>query len=255
MRALYRPHGLDPAMPVEARCCGKVTAESARVRPEPSDAGPTPAGCRKVGVTGEWRTQDPGHRRGRLHRLPSGRAGCSTPGHQVLVVDNYYSGTRANLADVLSHPQAGDHAARRDVPALRRGRRDLPPGLPGVAGVLPARPRPDDQDLGDGLDQHARPGQADEGQDPAVLDVGGVRRPGGPPAGGDLLGQRQPDRHPVLLRRGQAVRGDAVLRLPPPARHADQGGAHLQHLRSGHAARRRPGGLQLHRLRAARASR
>ena len=33
-----------------------------------------------------------------------------------------------------------------------------------------------------------------------------------------LLGQRQPDRPALLLRRGQALRRDAVLRLPPPAR-------------------------------------
>ena len=32
-----------------------------------------------------------------------------------------------------------------------------------------------------------------------------------------LLGQRQSDRAALLLRRGQALRGDAVLRLPAPA--------------------------------------
>jgi UDP-glucuronate decarboxylase len=35
-----------------------------------------------------------------------------------------------------------------------------------------------------------------------------------------LLGQRQPDRAALLLRRGQALRRDAVLRLLPPARAA-----------------------------------
>ncbi len=48
-----------------------------------------------------------------------------------------------------------------------------------------------------------------------------------------LLGQRQPDRPPVGLRRGQALRGGAHHGLPPPPR---PGGPHrpdLQHLRSG----------------------
>ncbi len=52
---------------------------------------------------------------------------------------------------------------------------------------------------------------------------------------------------PLLLRRRQALRRDAVLRLPPPAQAGDQGGAHLQHLRPAHAPQRRPRRLQLHR--------
>ncbi len=39
----------------------------------------------------------------------------------------------------------------------------------------------------------------------------------------------------LLLRRGQALRRDAVLRLLAPAPAAHQGGAHLQHLRAAHA--------------------
>ena len=56
-----------------------------------------------------------------------------------------------------------------------------------------------------------------------------------------------------LLRRGQALRRDAVLRLSPPAQAAHQGGAHLQHLRPAHASQRRPRGVELHRPGAARA--
>ena len=79
--------------------------------------------------------------------------------------------------------------------------------------------------------------------------------PARPPAARGLLGPRQPDRPALLLRRGQALRRDAVLRLPPPAPAADQGGAHLQHLRPAHASERRPGGVQLHRPGADAASR
>src|SRR5690606_42051853 len=39
-------------------------------------------------------------------------------------------------------------------------RRDLQPGLSGLADPLPARSGADDQDLGARRDQHARPGQA-----------------------------------------------------------------------------------------------
>ncbi len=51
----------------------------------------------------------------------------------------------------------------------------------------------------------------------------GLRRSRGASAGGGLLGARQPDRAALVLRRGQALRRDAVLRLPPPARAAHQG--------------------------------
>ncbi len=51
-----------------------------------------------------------------------------------------------------------------------------------------------------------------------------------------LLGTRQSDRAALLLRRGQALRRDAVLRLLAPARPADQGRADLQHLRPADAS-------------------
>ncbi len=60
-------------------------------------------------------------------------------------------------------------------------------------------------------------------------------------------GPRQPDRDPLLLRRGQALRRDPVFRLPPPAQLAHQGGADLQHLRPAHAPERRARGVELHR--------
>ena len=54
-------------------------------------------------------------------------------------------------------------------------------------------------------------------QDPAGVDQRGLRRPERASAAGELLGQRQSDRPALLLRRRQALRRDAVLRLPPPA--------------------------------------
>ena len=106
---------------------------------------------------------------------------------------------------------------RRDVPALCRGRRDLQSRLPGLADPLSARSGADDQDQRPRRDQHAGPRQARARQDPAGLDLRGLRRPERPSADRGLLGQRQSDRPALLLRRGQALRRDAVLRLPAPA--------------------------------------
>ena len=105
------------------------------------------------------------------------------------------------------------------------------------------------------LGRHAPAGaraQRTRGHDPAGLDQRGLWRPGGASAARELLGQRQPDRPARLLRRGQARRRDAVLRLPPHPRRADQGGPDLQHLRAADARGRRPDHLQLRRPGAAR---
>ena len=68
----------------------------------------------------------------------------------------------------------------------------------------------------------------------------GLRRPAGPPAAGDLLGQRQPGRPARRLRRGQALRRGHDDGLPPLPRRRHAHRPHLQHLRPADAARRRP---------------
>ena len=64
-------------------------------------------------------------------------------GHEVVSVDNYFTGVRGNLAGLLGHPSLRGAAPRRHLPALRRGRPDLQPRLPGLADPLPARPGAD----------------------------------------------------------------------------------------------------------------
>ena len=88
--------------------------------------------------------------------------------------------------------------------------------------------------------QRARPREAQARPLPARVDERGLRRPARPPAAGELLGERQPDRPARCLRRGEALRGGADDGLPRPAgrRHRDR--AHLQHVRPAHAAARRP---------------
>ena len=139
------------------------------------------------------------------------------------------------------------HPTRRHVPALCRGRRDLQSRLPGLAHPLPARPGADHQDERAWRDQHARPRQAGEGEDPASLHLRGLWRPERPPTDRGLLGQRQSDRPAFLLRRRQAVRRNAVLRLLAPAPAAHQGRADFQYLWSAHAPERRARGVEFHR--------
>ena len=79
--------------------------------------------------------------------------------------------------------------------------------------------------------------------------------PAGPPPARDLLGPREPDRAAGRLRRGQALRRGHDDGLPPQPRPRRAHRAHLQHLRPAHAARRRPGRVELHRPGARRASR
>ena len=68
-------------------------------------------------------------------------------GHEVLCVDNFFTGTKRNVAHLLGQSALRADAPRRDLPALCRGRRDLQPRLPGLADPLPARSGADDQDL------------------------------------------------------------------------------------------------------------
>ena len=61
-----------------------------------------------------------------------------------------------------------------------------------------------------------------------------------------ILGERQSHRRPLLLRRGQALRRNAVFRLRPEIRRRHQGRADFQHLWAADASGGRPRGVQLH---------
>ena len=172
-------------------------------------------------------------------------------GHEVLCVDNFFTGRRANIAHLLDSP--GFELMRHDVTFPLYVEVDEIYNL-----ACPATPIHYQFDpvqttktsvhgainmLGLAKRVRAKILQASTTR--------GLRRPERAPADRGLLGQRQPDRPALLLRRGQALRRDAVLRLPPPARAADQGGADLQHLRAADAPERRAGGVELHRAGAA----
>ena len=168
-------------------------------------------------------------------------------GHEVVSVDNYFTGVRGNLAGLLGHP--GFEAMRHDVTFPLYVEVDQIYNL-----ACPASP----------IHYQHDPVQTTKTSVHGAINMLGLAKrvgarilqastsevygdPARAPAARGLLGPRQPDRAALVLRRGQALRRDPVLRLPPPAPAADQGGAHLQHLRAAHAPERRPGGVQLHR--------
>jgi UDP-glucuronate decarboxylase len=66
-------------------------------------------------------------------------------GHDLLCVDNFYTGTKENIAHLIGDPRF--ELMRHDVTfPLCRGRRDLQPGLPGVTHPLSVRSGADHQD-------------------------------------------------------------------------------------------------------------
>ena len=169
-------------------------------------------------------------------------------GHDVLCVDNFFTGTKRNIAHLLGNPRF--EFLRHDVtfPLYVEVDEIYNLACPASPDPLPARPGADDEDERARRDQHARPRQARARRGSSRhRHRRSMAIPTVHPQTGRLLGPRQPDRPALLLRRGQALRRNAVLRLSPPAQPRDQGRAHLQHLRPAHASERRPRGLELHR--------
>jgi UDP-glucuronate decarboxylase len=80
-------------------------------------------------------------------------------GHEVVCLDNFFTGSKQNIAS-CGQPELRARPPRRDRPVQVRGGPDLQPGLPRVAAALPVQPDQDDQDVGDGLDQLPRAGEA-----------------------------------------------------------------------------------------------
>ena len=176
-------------------------------------------------------------------------------GNEVLVVDNFYSGTRQISRNCSRHPRL--ELMRHDVTFPLYVEVDEIYHL-----ACPASPvfyqRDPVQTTKTCVTARSTCSGWPSGLKARILLASTSEVYGDPavhPQTEDYWGNVNPDRHPLLLRRRQAVRRDAVLRLPPTAPHADQGRAHLQHLRPADASRRRTGCLQLHRLRLCRASR
>ena len=168
-------------------------------------------------------------------------------GHDVLVVDNFYSSTRRNLYNVMNEP--GFELMRHDVTFPLYVEVDEIYHL-----ACPASP----------VFYQRDPVQTTKTCVHGSINMLGLAKRTGAKillastseVYGDPAMHPQDESYwgnvnPIGIRscydEGKRCRRDAVLRLLPPARAADQGRPDLQHLRPADAPRRRPGGLQLHR--------
>ena len=159
-------------------------------------------------------------------------------GHDVLCVDNFFTGSKRNIEHLLGHPRF--ELMRHDMTFPLYVEVDEIYNLACPASPVHYQHDPVQTTKTSVHGAINMLGLAKRLQVPHLpgLDPRGLRRSRSVhPQPEELLGQRQSDRPARLLRRGQALRRDAVLRLPPPAQAGDQGRAHLQHLRPAHASR------------------
>ena len=162
-------------------------------------------------------------------------------GHSVVGIDNLLTGDTANIAH-LAEPGLRVHQARRHELHQRGGAggRGAALGEPGEPDRLPRAADSHAEGRRARHPQGARPGQGEERAVRDRLDVRGLRRSARASAEGNLLGQRQPHRPARRLRRSEALRRGDDDGLSPLSRARREDRAHLQHLRSAHAAARRP---------------
>ena len=168
-------------------------------------------------------------------------------GHDVICVDNFFTGQRQNIEHLIGHPRF--ELMRHDVTFPLYVEVDEIYNLACPASPIHYQHDPVQTTKTSVLGAINMLGLAKrlKCRDLPSLDIGSIRRSLGSPADGGLLGQRQPHRTALLLRRGQALRGDAVLRLSPAAQPRHQSRAHLQHLWAAHASQRWARGLEFHR--------
>src|SRR6187401_1296787 len=138
-------------------------------------------------------------------------------GNDVLCVDNYFTGTKQNIVSCLDNPRF--ELMRHDVTFPLYVEVDEIYNL-----ACPSSPVHYPHD----------PVQTTKTSvlgaiNMLGLDQRGLWRPDGASAGRELSRQRQYAGAACLLRRGQALRRDAVLRLLAPAQAPHQGRAHLQY--------------------------
>ena len=167
-------------------------------------------------------------------------------GHEVLCVDNFFTGTK-RISPTCSTTRGSSSCGTtsRFHFMSRPNRSSTSRARPRRSTISRTRHKPPRRAYTARSTCSAR--QACRSADLAGLDERGLRRSADASADGRLLGSRQSDRPARLLRRRQALRRDAVLRLPATARLADQGDADLQHLWPADAPERRAGGFELHR--------
>ena len=119
---------------------------------------------------------------------------CSRAGNRVICVDNFETGSLANIEHIRD-PERFVHVGRRHHRAVlrrRAGRLRLPPRLAGLADRLPAPAAAHAQGRLLRHPPHARPGQGQARALPDRLDQRGLRRPAGAPAAETYWGHVNP---------------------------------------------------------------
>ena len=158
-------------------------------------------------------------------------------GHEVICMDNFFTGRKENIAHLMDH--ARFELIRHDVVDPFKVEVDQIFNLACPASPVHYQYNPIKtvktsvmgaiNCLGLAKRLKARVFQA------STSEIYGD--PHRPPPDRGLLGQRQHHRSAILLRRGQALCRDPVLRLPPGERPGYPGHPYLQHLRTAHAGR------------------
>ena len=158
-------------------------------------------------------------------------------GHDVICLDNFFTGTEDNVAHLLDNPHF--ELVRHDVtlPALCRGRRDLQPRLPRLAHPLSARPGADDQDLRPWRHQHAGPGQAGaRRRSSRPRPAKSMATPISIPQPEDYRGNVNPIGPRACYDEGKRCAETLFFDYHRQHKLRHQGGADLQHLRPAHAS-------------------
>ena len=173
-------------------------------------------------------------------------------GSDVLCCDNFFTGTQAQHRPPARQPALRAHAPRRHLPALRRGGRDLQPGLPGLARSTTSttRCRPPRPACTARSTCWAWPSACGR----SILQASTCEVYGDPavhPQTEDYWGNVNPIGLRSCYDEGKRCAETLFFDYHRQHRLRHQGGAHLQHLRPAHAPQRRPRGLQLHRAGAA----
>ncbi len=231
------PSGTAPAKPTRS----KRKASAAAIRPAGKKSTAPLARSRKSlswkGRNNEHRQSRIGDRRSGIYRLPSLRAAARSGAAKSLRRQFLYRLAQRNIAHLLGNPRF--ELMRHDVTFPLYVEVDEIYNLACPASPIHYQFDPVQTTKTSACTARSTCWALPSGVKAKILQASTSEVYGDPdvhPQTRRILGQRQPDRPALLLRRGQALRRNAVLRLLAPAQAAHQGRPHLQHLRPADAS-------------------
>ena len=169
-------------------------------------------------------------------------------GWEVVAVDDLSTGARENVTHLLGRSdfQLLEHDVVHGLPDRRPRRRGAALREPGEPARVPLASDRHARGRVDRNAARARAGAQARGRAvPPRVHQRGLWRPARAPAVRGVLGEREPRRSPVGVRRGEAVRRGDHDGVPPHARARHQDREDLQHLRPSIDAGRRASGVEL----------